>query len=96
LCDRDEDFRDVDDFLDADFLDDDFLDADFLEPVFLDVDFLDDDFFDDFPFLGTLAPALRASDSPIAIACFLLFTFLPDPLRKVPCLRSCMVFSTFD
>src|SRR5207248_9994835 len=26
-------------------------------------------------FLGTLAPFFRASDRPIAIACFLLFTF---------------------
>jgi len=43
-----------------------------------------------------LAPAFRASESPIAIACFLLVTFLPDPLRNVPCLRSRMVFSTFD
>jgi len=86
----------VDDFLEADFLDDDFRDEDFLEGDFLDVDFLDDDFLDDLPFLGTLAPAFRASERPIAIACFLLFTFLPDPLRNVPRLRSCMVFSTFD
>jgi hypothetical protein len=40
--------------------------------------------------LGTLAPFLRASDSPIAIACFLLFTvppFPPIPERNAPCLR---------
>jgi hypothetical protein len=72
-----------------------FLDADFL------VDFLDDlrdderlreaDFF-----AGTLPPSLRASAKPIAIACFLLFTFLPDrPLLSVPRLRSCIAFSTF-
>src|SRR5438270_14047256 len=39
-------------------------------------------------FLGTLAPFLRASDRPIAIACFLLFTLPPLPLRperSVPC-----------
>jgi hypothetical protein len=29
-------------------------------------------------FAGTLAPFFRASDKPIAIACFRLFTFLPD------------------
>ena len=39
--------------------------------------------------LGTLPPARRASDNPIAIACFRLLTFLPDrPLFKVPLLRS--------
>src|SRR6185369_244627 len=47
-------------------------------------------------FFGTLAPDLRASLRPMAIACFLLVTFLPEPLRSVPCLRSCMVFLTFD
>jgi hypothetical protein len=47
-------------------------------------------------FLGTLAPERRASDRPIAIACFLLFTFFPErPLRSVPRLRSCIVFFTF-
>jgi hypothetical protein len=38
-------------------------------------------------FFGTFAPFLRASDSPIAMACFRLFTFppLPDlPERSVP------------
>jgi hypothetical protein len=39
-------------------------------------------------FFGTLAPFLRASERPIAIACFLLLTFLPDlPLLSVPALR---------
>jgi len=55
-------------------------------------------FFDDFLdfFEGTLAPSLRASDNPIAIACFLLVTFFPDlPLLSVPFLRSCIAFSTF-
>src|SRR5205809_4198023 len=47
-------------------------------------------------FLGTLAPALRASDKPMAIACLRLVTFLPDrPLLSVPRLRSCIAFSTF-
>lgn len=37
---------------------------------------------------GTFAPLLRASDKPIAIACFRLVTFLCDlPLLSVPCLR---------
>jgi hypothetical protein len=46
---------------------------------------------------GTLAPARRACDSPIAIACFRLFTFLPDlPLSSVPAFRSCIAFSTFS
>lgn len=39
-------------------------------------------------FFGTFAPFLRASESPIAIACFLLFTtppLPPFPERKVPC-----------
>jgi hypothetical protein len=31
----------------------------------------------------------------IAIACLRLLTFLPEPLFKVPCLCSCMTFSTF-
>jgi hypothetical protein len=45
---------------------------------------------------GTFAPALRASDSPMAIAYFLLVTFLPElPLRRVPALRSSVVFFTF-
>jgi hypothetical protein len=70
------------------------LDDDF----FLDEVFLDDDFFLDEDFLrGTLPPSLRASDSPIAIACFLLVTFFPDrPLLSVPFFFSCIAFSTFS
>src|SRR5262249_11480744 len=46
---------------------------------------------------GTLPPALRASERPIAIACFRLFTVLPErPLFSVPPLRSCIAFSTFS
>jgi hypothetical protein len=33
---------------------------------------------------GTLPPFSRASLSPIAIACFRLFTLPPDPLFSVP------------
>jgi len=47
-------------------------------------------------FRGTFAPDLRASDSPMAIACFLLFTLRPErPLRSVPRLRSCIARFTF-
>jgi hypothetical protein len=44
------------------------------------------------PFLrGTFAPERRASDSPIAIACFRLVTFFPEPpLRSLPRFRSCI------
>jgi hypothetical protein len=60
----------------------------FLPPVLLrpPLDFRFDVRFD-FRFDGTLAPFSRASDNPIAIACFLLFTlppFPPRPLRNVP------------
>ena len=43
--------------------------------------------FYDCPFLGTLAPFFRASESPIAIACLRLFTappLPPFPERRVP------------
>ena len=41
--------------------------------------------------LGTFLPFARASDSPIAIACFLLLTVLPLlPLLSVPALRRSM------
>jgi hypothetical protein len=46
--------------------------------------------------LGTFFPARRASDRPIAMACFLLFTFRPlPPLFRVPRLRSCIARFTF-
>jgi len=45
---------------------------------------------------GTLPSARRASDRPIAMACFLLVTFLPErPLLNVPRLRSRITFRTF-
>src|SRR5205085_7355961 len=44
---------------------------------------------------GTLAPALRASERPIAIACLRLFTVLPErPLLSVPRFFSCIAFFT--
>jgi len=50
--------------------------------------------------LGTFAPFFRASDNPIAIACFLLVTRPPCPdfpLINVPCFRRLMALSTdFD
>ena len=49
-----------------------------------------------FFFDGTLAPCFRASDNPIAIACFWLVTFLPDPLLRVPRFRSCMALPTLS
>jgi hypothetical protein len=39
-------------------------------------------------FFGTFLPSALASESPIAIACLRLFTFLPErPLFSVPALR---------
>jgi hypothetical protein len=77
----------------------DFFDDALRPPVFFDDDFFVVDFFvdffDDF-FDGTLPPSLRASERPIAIACFLLVTFLPEPLLSVPRLRSCIAFSTLS
>jgi len=74
----------------ADFLGADLFEDDFLEPDFFDADFFDADFF-----FGTLAPSLRASERPIAIACFRLVTFLPlRPLFSCPCFFSCMAFLT--
>lgn len=63
-----------------------------------DVVFLDDDLFRDEDDLlrGTFAPDRRASDNPIAIACFRLLTVLPErPLFSVPLFRSCIAFLTF-
>src|SRR5262249_50470959 len=40
---------------------------------------------------GTFAPAARASERPIAMACLRLLTFLPlRPLLSVPSFSSCM------
>jgi hypothetical protein len=43
---------------------------------------------------GTFAPLRLAFESPMAMACFLLLTFLPLPLRSVPFFRLCMVRPT--
>jgi hypothetical protein len=51
----------------ADFFFADFFFTDFFAPVVFDAVF----------FAGTFAPDLRASDKPIAIACFRLVTFFP-------------------
>lgn len=51
----------------------------------------------DFRFAGTFAPSFRASDSPIAIACFLLVTrppLPPGPRRNDPLLRFFIARST--
>jgi uncharacterized protein YjbI with pentapeptide repeats len=58
---------------------------------FFAADFLRDDFF-----AGTLPPSLRASERPIAIACSLLFTVLPEPLLSLPRLRSCIARFTLS
>ena len=49
-------------------------------------------------FAGTFLPFARASERPIAIACFLLFTVLPLlPLLSVPALRRFMApFTSLD
>ena len=48
-------------------------------------------------FRGTLPPFARASDNPIAIACFRLFTFPPlppGPERSVPFFRRRIALAT--
>jgi hypothetical protein len=46
-------------------------------------------------FFGTFSPFPRASESPMAMACLRLVTFLPDlPLFRVPLFFLCIVFST--
>src|ERR1700709_2843949 len=52
----------------------------------------------DFFLLGTFLPSLRASESPMAMACLRLFTVPPlSPLLvlRVPFLRRCMALFTF-
>jgi hypothetical protein len=59
---------------------------DFFAIFFFDVFRFFDAFFD--AFFGTFLPLALASDSPIAIACLRLLTFLPErPLFSVPALR---------
>jgi len=82
------------DYLRADRFDD-FFEDDFFFDDFFDDDFFDDDFFDAFFLAGTLPPARRASESPIAIACLRLLTFFPErPERRVPSFISPMLLST--
>jgi len=53
------------------------------------------DFVTDF-FADTFFPSFRASERPIAIACFRLLTVLPDlPLFNVPFFRLCNARATF-
>jgi hypothetical protein len=74
-----------------------FFEEDFFEDDFFEEDFVDAAFFEDAFFAGTLPPARRASDSPMAMACLRLVTFLPElPLFSVPRFRSCITFSTFS
>jgi hypothetical protein len=47
-------------------------------------------------FEGTFAPDLRALLRPMAIACFLLLTFLPLPDFSFPSLNSSIVLPTFS
>lgn len=44
---------------------------------------------------GTFAPSFRASESPMAIACFGFVTFFPLPLRSLPSFISCISLWTF-
>jgi hypothetical protein len=83
-----------------------FFAVEFLAVVFRAVDFRADDFFaDDFlaeDFFaddcgGTFAPSSRASERPIAIACFWLVTRPPCPALprfNVPVLRRCIALFT--
>jgi hypothetical protein len=51
---------------------------------------------EDFLRFGTFAPARRASERPMAIACLRLRTFLPErPLRSLPRFLSCIARFTF-
>src|SRR5262249_28089930 len=69
--------------------------ARFLE-VLRDARFLAEERFFDPLFFGTLPPARRASDKPIAMACLRLVTFFPDfSLRRFPSLRSFLALWTF-
>jgi hypothetical protein len=69
----------------------------FFAAVFFAGDLRADDFFAADFFAGTFASSLRASESPIAIACLRLFTVLPDlPLLSWPRFFSCIAFSTLS
>jgi hypothetical protein len=93
-----DDFFEVERLVEEDFFALDFLLLPFFDDVFFELVFLLEEAFFEEDFLdGTLPPAALASDSPMAIACFLLVTFLPEPpLFSVPLFRSCIAFSTFS
>ena len=67
-------------------------------PYFFALRFFDAFLFEAFffaAFFGTFLPSALASESPIAIACFRLVTFLPErPLFNVPALRFFITRST--
>jgi len=75
-----------------------FFAADFFEVAdfFEAADFFEvADFFEAPFFGGTFPPAFRASDKPIAMACFRFFTVFPlRPLLSCPRFSSCSAFST--
>ena len=86
-------------FLAVDFFAGDFFAAVFFAGLFLAAPFLAAAFVPPRPeadFLGTRAPSSRASERPMAMACFLEVTFLPLPLFKVPRFLSCITCSTFS
>ena len=63
---------------------------------FFERDLFEEDFFAEDFFGGTFAPDRRASESPMAMACLRLVTFLPlRPLFSVPCFSSRIARSTF-
>jgi hypothetical protein len=74
----------------------------FFEAVFFEDEaafFVDEEAFfdpDDFFAGGTFPPSRRASESPMAMACFRLVTFFPDPLFSVPRLYLCISVSTLS
>jgi hypothetical protein len=78
-------FRDVDFFFELDLLELFFFAEDFFEVDFFELDF----------FAGTFAPSERASESPMAMACFGFVTFFPlRPDFSLPRLNSCISRST--
>jgi hypothetical protein len=65
------------------------------DDFFFALDFLALFFFADFFLAGTFAPSARASDSPIAMACLLLFTLAPlRPDFSFPFLKAFISRST--
>lgn len=74
-----------------------FVDVFFVDVFFAEV--LPDDFFAAVEPLGgggALSPSRRASERPIAMACFGLVTFLPVPVLSLPCLNSCISSCTLS